>query len=140
MRARRTGPALCLTLLLTACGGGGGGSSRSDTTPPPNQSPVAAASAPATVAANTRVELNGSDSSDSDGTITTWAWEQVAGPALTLDGADTPLASFTAPPVSAVTEFAFALTVTDDRGATGTANVSVRVEPPAGNVDRKSVV
>ncbi|GAB3292318.1 S8 family serine peptidase [Parahaliea aestuarii] len=134
MRARLTGPALCLTLLLTACGGGGGGSSRSDTTPPPNQPPVAAASAPTTVAANTRVELNGSDSSDSDGSITGWAWEQVAGPALTVDNADTPIASFTAPPVSAVTEFAFTLTVTDDRGATGSANVSVRVEPPAGNV------
>ncbi|WP_116368105.1 S8 family serine peptidase [Parahaliea mediterranea] len=131
--ANHPGLALCLTLLLGACGGGGGGGGGGNNPPAANQPPVAVASAPTSAPANTRVELDGSESRDSDGSITAWAWEQVAGPALTLDNADAPRSSFTAPPVSRVTEFAFTLTVTDDRGASATASVSLQVQPPADN-------
>jgi hypothetical protein len=58
-----------------------------------------------------------------------YSWTQVSGtPAVTLTDASSPLASFTAPAVSADTPFAFKLEVTDSKGAkaTGTVDVTVR--------------
>lgn len=76
------------------------------------------------------ITLTGSGADD-DGAIAAYAWTQIAGPALALDGADTGALSFTAPNVREDTTFTFRLRVTDDGGATAddTVNVSVRNLP-----------
>ncbi|HEY0942301.1 MAG TPA: glycosyl hydrolase family 18 protein [Steroidobacter sp.] len=100
---------------LHECSGGGA-----------NQPPTANAGADRSVAEGTAVTLQGSGS-DSDGTITAYAWTQTAGPAVTLSGANTASASFTAPQVNANTALTFRLTVTDNQGATGNNTVTITV-------------
>jgi LmbE family N-acetylglucosaminyl deacetylase len=98
-----------------------------------NQPPTANAGADKTVNEGTAVSLPGSGS-DPDGTITSYAWTQTAGPTVTLSGANTATASFTAPQVTASTVLTFRLTVTDNGGATGTDTVNVTVnDVPAAN-------
>lgn len=92
-----------------------------------NAPPTADAGADQTVDEETQVGLDGSASSDADGTIAAFAWTQTAGPAVTLDGADTTTPSFAAPGVDADTTLTFELTVTDDEGATDTDSVDVTV-------------
>ena len=72
--------------------------------------------------------LDGTGSTDSDGTITSFAWTQTSGPAVTLTGADTATPSFTAPTGPA--SLTFELTVTDNDGATDTDSVTVTVTAP----------
>jgi len=119
-----------LTALLSACGGGGGGGS---TTPPPapvNSLPVANAGSNQSVNSGATVTLNGTASSDSDGSITGYTWTQTAGTAVTLSSATAAQPTFTAPSVSASTTLTFSLRVTDDRGASSDlASVSVVVSP-----------
>lgn len=74
------------------------------------------------------VTLPGSGS-DLDGTISSYAWTQIGGTAVTLSGANTSTASFTAPAVTRTTYLAFQLTVTDNNGATGSDQTVVTVVP-----------
>ncbi len=97
-----------------------------------NQLPIASAivSPSSTVNKDTLVTLDGSKSSDPDGsTIASYTWIQTAGsPALTLSGANTAQATFTAPSLAADTTFTFQLTVTDSDGASSLpASVNVVV-------------
>ncbi|MFP2927497.1 myxosortase-dependent M36 family metallopeptidase [Pyxidicoccus sp. 3LG] len=78
-----------------------------------NRAPVANAGADATVASRATATLNGSASADADGSTLTYKWTQVGGPWVTLTGADTASATFTAPNVKANTEFTFRLVVND---------------------------
>jgi PKD repeat protein len=57
--------------------------------------------------------LNGNGSSDPDGTITSYQWTQIAGPGVTLSGANTGTPSFFAPS-STTASYTFRLTVTDN--------------------------
>jgi gliding motility-associated-like protein len=72
---------------------------------------------------------------DADGSLATYRWEQVSGPApATLNGAATARLSVTA--LAAVGTYTFRLTVTDNDGGTTTATVTVQVvaqnqTPPA---------
>ena len=70
-------------------------------------------------------------SSDPDGSIASYSWTQIAGPPITLNGADTSAPSFIAPTVSSDTLLKFSLTVKDDKGATSNnpaiVTVTVRV-------------
>src|SRR4051812_6888685 len=50
-----------------------------------------------TVNAGYVVSLDGSGSRDPDGSIASYSWKQTAGPAVTLNGADTATAQFVAP-------------------------------------------
>jgi hypothetical protein len=74
--------------------------------------------------------LDGSGSKDPDGNITSYSWIQTAGPSVTLNGADTKTASFTAPSVSSDTILKFSLTVKDNKGTASInpAIVSVTVK------------
>ena len=95
----------------------------------PNVDPTAAAGDDQTVASGATVNLDGTGSADSDGTIDAFAWTQTAGPTVTLTGANTATPSFTAPTGPAT--LTFELTVTDNEGATDTDSVTVNVNAPA---------
>ncbi len=83
------------------------------------------------------VALDGSGSSDSDGTITSYLWTQTEGPSVVLSSTNTAAVSFDAPIVSNDTLLKFNLTVTDNGGATNSDNVAVTIkdanQPPIAN-------
>lgn len=113
-------------LLLTGCFGGGGGSgSGSGTTV--NQLPTANAGTAQTVNEKVLVALDGSASSDPDGTIVSYAWVQTVGTAVVLSNAGVENPTFTAPDVSVDETLTFELTVTDDKGATAKNTVNIAV-------------
>jgi hypothetical protein len=94
---------------------------------PTNQPPVANAGSNITIQLPTNsVTLNGSASKDPDGTIVTYAWTKITGPSqfiITNAGAAT-----TTVTGLAVGVYVFRLTVTDNQGATGSADVTVTVK------------
>ncbi len=103
-------------LLYTGFIGGG--------TTPPNQPPTASFSFSCT---NLSCGFNGSASGDTDGTVTSYAWN--FGDGTTGSGA-TPSKTYTTAGTRTVT-----LTVTDNGGATGTTSQSVTTTaPPTGNI------
>ncbi len=113
--------AVLFCLAVAGCGGGGGGGG---TTPPPNQAPSANAGVDQVVALSAAVSLSGSGS-DPDGSIASYAWNQIGGGGVTLTNATSRNASFTAPAARDVLEFE--LTVTDNDGAADTDQVLVTV-------------
>ncbi|WP_158559118.1 PKD domain-containing protein [Deminuibacter soli] len=97
--------------------------------PPPvsNQAPVAkvAASSIAVQLPTSTASLDGSGSSDPDGSIASYAWSQVSGPNTAKFSTAT--ASKTNVTGLAAGTYVFQLKVTDNKGATATANVTVTV-------------
>ena len=91
-----------------------------------------------TVYACSNVTLDGSSSSDSYGTITSYSWTQIAGPAVSILNADTANASFVSPaPGSQGATLVFELSVQDQYGlqarAQWTVNVVGDYQPPEAN-------
>lgn len=108
-------------------------------TPPVNQAPVArivAVPTSITLPLNT-VNLNGVTSTDADGTIASWLWQKTAGPPV----GGIANASAVSTDVSGLTTagtYTYRLTVTDNKGATGSTTVNIVVNPeivtpPTGN-------
>ncbi len=135
MRVIRWKPSLAIlfsALILAACGGGGGGSAKNTNLPP-----TANAGADQQVVAQDNLTLDGSGSTDPDGSITQYAWTQGSGPTVTLANADTATPSFTAPNVNAPQTLVFQLVVTDNDGATSppdSVNITVNPnQPPVAN-------
>lgn len=93
-----------------------------------NAAPVANAGADQSVVAGAAVGLDGSASSDSDGSIVSYAWVQTSGTTVALTNADTATPNFTAPNVAGT--LVFQLTVTDNDGATASDSVAVTVDVP----------
>lgn len=93
-----------------------------------NAAPVADAGPDQTVGTGAQVSLNGTASSDGDGTIVAYAWMQTSGTPVALSNADTATPSFTAP--ATADTLVFQLTVTDNDGATGVDSVSITVSAP----------
>src|SRR4051794_2530534 len=89
--------AVISALLLSACGGH---ASDKSIPPRPNVVPSANAGADQSVIGGTTVTLDGTGSSDSDGTVALYAWTQTSGPAVTLASATTAQTAFTAPTVA----------------------------------------
>ncbi|WP_165806698.1 PKD domain-containing protein [Chitinophaga parva] len=93
----------------------------------PNVPPTADAGAAQTITLPTNtVTLDGSTSTDADGQIVTWLWKKLSGPAggtISTPGAKTTQ-------VTGLEEgtYAFSLTVTDNKGATAIATVSITVK------------
>ena len=107
--------------------------------PPPNIAPVAQAGENQTITLPIDyISLNGTASSDQDGTITAYSWTYLTGPATyTLNNAGSATAS-----VTGMVEgtYSFKLEVTDNDGAKDTDTVSIIVEeetapPPPPNVE-----
>jgi len=129
--------------LLVACGGGGNNPTKEEAPPAPppptqNQAPTVNAGSDQTVVSNQTVTLSGT-ASDSDGTISTYAWTQVSGLNITLSNANTATASFAAPQVSNTTQLTLTLTVTDDGGLTASDSVVITVNPDSTNSGNISV-
>lgn len=76
----------------------------------------------------TTLTLNGSGSTDPDGTIVTYLWEQTAGTPVALTGTGSNR-TFTTPYTLAGGQLDFRLTVTDNSGATASGTVSYSVMP-----------
>jgi hypothetical protein len=93
-----------------------------------DRAPVVVVVATPSVYPGDPVELDASQSYDPDAGTLSFAWTQVSGPSVTLSGADTATASFTAPSVAAATDLVFEVTVDD--GTTPVARqVTVTVRP-----------
>lgn len=87
-----------------------------------NEPPIADAG-PDQIGVNAgNITLDGSASTDPEGDPITFAWQQTGGPAVSLAGANTARATFTAGEGQTYT---FRLTVTDDKGASAVARVTV---------------
>jgi gliding motility-associated-like protein len=95
-----------------------------------NQNPVANAGTTKTITLPTNTLILNGIGTDPDGSIATYLWTKVSGPTATLTNASTPNLS-----LSNLLQgtYVFQLTVTDDKGATGSAQVTVIVNPVATN-------
>ncbi|MGD8116064.1 glycosyl hydrolase family 18 protein [Vibrio sp. TRT 29B02] len=96
---------------------------------PDNRNPIARAGADVTVVGPASVTLDGSASSDSDGSIVSYQWTQTAGTSVSLSGAASALASFDVVEVTQAETLSFQLSVTDNEGAVATDTVNVTVNP-----------
>ena len=99
-----------------------------------NRPPIANPGAAQEVSSGAVVTLDGSGSSDPEGTPLRFSWSQADGPRVSLDGAATARPSFTAPAVSSDTVLIFRLAVVDAQGlgATATAKVTVQAAQAQG--------
>lgn len=91
----------------------------------PNQSPSANAGPDFSVNAGDIVAVTGS-ASDPDGSIVSWAWQQISGTAVSLQNAQSQQVQFTAP--AGATTIPLRLTVTDDDGASASDDVVISVK------------
>ena len=119
-RARASATDTC-SVMVSPSGGGG----QTTTT-----LPVADAGLDQNVLPGTLNTLSGFYSSDSDGSIVSYAWTQTNGPAVTLSDPATMTPVFQAP--TAPSTLAFRLVVTDDRGLQDSDTVTVVVLSPDG--------
>lgn len=68
------------------------------------------------------------EASDADGSIAQYSWVQTGGTAVTFSGGTTANIAFTAPAVTADEILSFRVTVTDNKGASKTADANVTVK------------
>ena len=93
-----------------------------------NQLPTATVPSNFNATENTGINLDGSASSDPDGSIVTYLWAQTGGsPSIILSNSNSAIANFIAPTVTSNTPLTFQLTVTDDLGAMDSSSVVVTV-------------
>ena len=91
--------------------------------------PVANAGVDQTVPEASQVALDGGGSTDQYETIIAYSWTQTGGPIVSLTGAGTSVAQFTAPSgVVGQTTLTFQLTVTNSLGDTGTDTTAITVQ------------
>jgi hypothetical protein len=98
--------------------------------PAANIAPTANAGTDQSVDEQAVVMLTGSGT-DSDGSVTTYRWTQIAGEAVILTSPNSASTSFDAPTAASALTLIFQLTVTDDDNATTTDTVAITVNPAA---------
>ncbi|ELZ96788.1 PKD domain-containing protein [Haloferax mucosum ATCC BAA-1512] len=113
-----------------------------DAPPDGNSPPTARAGGPYTVSEGGSIQLDGSSSSDDDGTVDSYSWaitnDPTGGASISNAGSETP--TFDAPSsVSGDTDVTVRLTVTDDDGATDTTTTTVTVQDTGGGNDAPTV-
>lgn len=112
--------ALLVSVAVIGCGGGGSSTPTSTS----NSKPVARIQGASTVSHSGDFVLSGASSSDSDGSIASYLWEQTAGTSVTIQGADS--AELTASLADMYGEtLTFSLTVTDNDGARSSDSFTV---------------
>ena len=99
----------------------------------PNQPPNANAGNDQNVEVNTQVNLDGSKSSDQDGEIVSYKWEQTGGAEIDLKQSDAQTASFDVPESAADSTLTFKLTVVDDKDASDPDEVTVEIGSAVNN-------
>ena len=95
--------------------------------PPPNGAPIARAGSDQTITLPTSyVTVDGTGSTDADGTISTYLWTKISGGAATIVSATSAVTDITG-----LTEgnYVFQLKVTDNLGASGYDQMNVTVNP-----------
>jgi K319-like protein len=122
------GPLNSNSTYTLSCNGAAGTVSQSVTVSV-NQPPVVAISANTAVTEYTKVTLDGTSSRDPDGQIASYAWEQTAGPTVSLINPTPATAYFVAPHLATATDLSFQLTVVDNQGASTSGNITVHVRP-----------
>jgi hypothetical protein len=93
----------------------------------PNQPPKADAGDDQYVKVNTQVKLDGGKSSDDDGKIISYKWEQTDGPKVNIKKADEQTVTFDVPDSAADSKLSFKLTVADDKDASSSDEVTLQV-------------
>ena len=100
---------------------------------PATNTPTADAGPAQRVDTGASVTLDGSGSSDPDGTIASYAWTQDSGTIVALTGADTAGPTFTAPDAATTLVFSLIVTDNDDDGSTADTVVITVSEPTPDN-------
>ncbi len=131
--------ALSFELVVTDSGGLQGSDKVNINISSTNAPPEADAGEIQTVGAGETVVLDATLSGDTDGEIVQYFWEQIGGTPVTLQGAGTARASFSAPTLDIAGEaLVFRLTVTDDGGLkdsdTTVVNLTVTNIPPDADI------
>lgn len=122
---------MSLTLMCSLAACGGSDSASSDTV---NIAPTVEAGVDQTVNEETLVNLSGT-ASDSDGTVTSYLWQQNSGSSVTIIDHTAVNASFTAPTLSEDETLTFTLTVTDNDGGTASDTINILVKnATSGNI------
>ncbi|MBV1908689.1 MAG: hypothetical protein KUG78_05170 [Kangiellaceae bacterium] len=93
-----------------------------------NQLPTAIINAPTVVNYVDNIQLDGSGSNDSDGTIVNYQWTQLSGVEVSLDNSESSLASFDAPQEPG--NLSFMLTITDNDGGQTDSSITIYVNQP----------
>jgi hypothetical protein len=106
----------------------------------PNNPPTANADADQIVTEGDNVVLDGSGSTDSDGTITSYLWTQESGILVSFDDNTIFNPSFTAPGVPSPQDLVFSLEVTDNDGATNSDTVIITVNPTSDVIVEEFIV
>ena len=94
----------------------------------PNMVPKADAGDDQKAEVNTEVKLDGGKSSDEDGKIASYKWEQTDGPKVDIKQADKQTATFDVPESAADSKLVFKLTVVDDKGDSASDEVKIEVQ------------
>jgi hypothetical protein len=90
-----------------------------------NQPPKADAGDDQKVEVNSQAKLDGSKSTDDDGKIASYKWEQTDGPQVDVNNADNQIATFDVPESAADSKLVFKLTVVDDKGDSSSDDVTI---------------
>lgn len=94
--------------------------------------PIANAGPDQTVSADSVVTLNGAQSRDLDGKVTSYSWVQVSGgPSIALQNADSTVAILQVPNVEVDTHLEFKLSVVDNDSLSSSDSINVLVKPKA---------
>lgn len=118
---------LCVSLLLlTGCSSGSGDTANNNGTTS-NSPPTVNAGDDFTIGDNQSFDLSGS-ATDSDGSVTSFSWAQIGGPAVTIENANSSGATFNPGDLAADAVYRFRLTATDDDGASSSDDVSISVD------------
>ena len=103
------------------------------TDPGNNTPPTADAGTDQTVMEGDVVTLDGSGSTDTDGSIVGWHWTQTDGSAVSLSDELAEQPTFTAPEVDSNLSLTFDLEITDDDGDTDTDTVVIQINDDIGS-------
>jgi hypothetical protein len=120
---KRLGLVSALVLGMSACGSDDDAAPASPP-PPVNTAPVITLN---DASFEEKAEASIAATVEDDGQISSYAWEQFAGPMVTLTNTDTDTVSFTAPSVLSDETISLRLTVTDDEGATNSADINIEI-------------